>query len=275
MRIILAKIFSQLFKIQFFRTRFYGIHQRVFKPYNLFKGVFCSVNYNGFKLQLKLDDWIQENIFFLGEYEKAELKVLATHLKPGEVFLDLGANLGVFTLHASKIVGKSGKVISFEPFSTNHNALGEHIKINNLLNVKIEKLAVGSESGSITLYLDESEENLGMVTANYVENAVVEKVEVVSIDSYLEAHPIHSVDFIKIDIEGFEYATLLGLENTLKKHQPKILIEILADIVMQGAEEKVHEFLLKLGYKKYFISDDGELSETPTCLHRKNYLFEV
>jgi FkbM family methyltransferase len=275
MRIILAKIFRQLFKLQFFRIRFYGIHQRIFKPYNLFKGVVCSVNYNGFILQLKLDDWIQENIFFLGEYEKAELKVLANHLKPGEVFLDLGANLGVFTLHASKIVGKSGKVISFEPFSINHNALVEHIRINNLLNVKIEKLAVGSEPGSITLYLDESEDNLGMVTANYVENAVVEKVEIVSIDGYLETHSQETINFIKIDIEGFEYATLLGLENTLKKHQPKILIEILDDLETEEAQEKVHEFLYNLGYKKLFITDEGELSEIPTCLHRKNYLFTM
>jgi len=275
MRILLAKIFRQLFKLQFFRKRFYGVHQRIFKPFNLFKGVVSSVNYNGFKLQLKLDDWIQENIFFLGEYEKAELKVLANHLKSGEVFLDLGANLGVFTLHASKIVGKSGKVISFEPFSINHNALVEHIRINNILNVKIEKLAVGSEPGSITLYLDESEDNLGMVTANYVENAVVEKVEIVSIDQYLETHSQETIDFIKIDIEGFEYATLLGLENTLKEHRPKILIEILDDLETEGAQEKVHEFLYNLGYKKHFITDEGELSETPTCLHRKNYLFII
>lgn len=275
MKILLARIFRQAFKLQFFRKRFYGIHQRILKPFGLFRGVVCSVDYNGFKLYLKLDDWIQENIFFLGEYEKAELDVLKKHLKPGDVFLDLGANLGVFTLHASRIVGETGKVISFEPFLINHNALKKHIKINGLTNVKIEKLAVGSESGSITLYHDESEDNLGMVTANYVENAVKEDVEIVSIDDYLQASPDLAIDFIKIDIEGFEYATLLGLENTLKKHQPKILIEILDDIEIEDTHKKVHDFLFNLGYKKHFISNEGQLSESPICLHRKNYLFVV
>ncbi len=273
MRILIAKLFKQLFKTPFLKTRFYGIHQRIFKPYNLFKGVVCSVNYQGFKLQLKLDDWIQENIFFLGEYEKAELIVLADHLKEGETFLDLGANLGVFSLHASRIVGKTGKVISFEPFSINHNALKKHIEINGLKNVKIEKLAVGSESGTITLYHDETEENLGMVTANYVENAVVEEVKMVSIDEYLETYPELSIDFIKIDIEGFEYETLLGLENTLKKHQPPILIEILDEIENEKSQVKVQQLLFNLGYQKHFINDEGQLSETPVCLQRKNYFF--
>ncbi|PWH85275.1 FkbM family methyltransferase [Brumimicrobium oceani] len=275
MRILLAKIFKQAFKLQFFRKRFYGIHQRIFKPYKLFKGVKCSIDYNGFTLDLKLDDWIQENIFFLGEYEKAELGVLENHLKPGDTFLDLGANLGVFTLHASRIVGINGKVISFEPFLTNYKALKKHAEVNHLTNVKIEKLAVGSESGRITLYHDESEDNLGMVTANYVENAVKEEVEVVSIDDYLLRAPSLTINFIKIDIEGFEYSTLLGLEQTLRKFYPKILIEILEGEDDGASKEKVEGFLTDLGYKKNFISDEGKLSESPICLDRKNYLFSV
>lgn len=217
MRILIAKMFRQSFKVNFLKTKFYGIHQRVFKPYNLFKGVVCTIKHGGFKLELKLDDWIQENIFFTGEYEKAELKVLAQHLKPNGIFLDIGANLGLYSLHASRIVGESGEVISFEPYSISNNALRTHIEMNALSNVQIEKLAVGKESGMITLYNDESEENLGMVTANYIENATKEEVSIVSID----------------------------------------------------------DFLYNLGYSKFFLNDEGELSKTLTCQHRKNYFFTV
>jgi FkbM family methyltransferase len=273
MKTLLAKAFRQLFKIKFFKRKFYGVHQRIFKPFKLFNKVVCTINYNGFKLNLKIDDWIQENIFFLGEYEKAELIALEHHLKPGDTFLDLGANLGLYSLHASRFVGEKGKVISFEPFSVNYNALKEHIAINQLTNVCLEKLAVGKETGTITMYLDEKEGNLGMVTANYIENAREEVVDIVSIDEYLDLNPIKSVDFIKIDIEGFEYPTLLGLENTLKKHRPTLLIEILEDEASAQNDEKVHVFLNGLGYTKNFISDNGALSNSPTNLLRKNYLF--
>lgn len=275
MRILLAKAFRQLFKINYFKLKFFGIHQRIFKPSKLFKGLVCTVNYSGFKLNLKLDDWIQENIFFLGEYENAELKMLEKHLKPGDTFIDLGANLGIYTLHASRIVGEKGKVISFEPFSINHNAIKKHIEINTLSNVRLEKLAVGSESGTITMYLDETEGNLGMVTANYIENAKEETVEIVSIDEYLKSKPLQKIDFIKIDIEGFEYPTLLGLKNTLEKYHPAILIEILEDSGTTQNDEKVHEFLYNLGYIKQFITDHGDLSTAPTALYRKNYLFTI
>lgn len=251
------------------------MHQRVFKPYNIFKGVVCTINHDGFKLKLKLDDWIQEKLFFMGEYEKAELKVLSQYLKPGGVFFDIGANLGLYSLYASRIVGETGKVISFEPFSINNNALKLHVEMNALSNVTIEKLAVGKEWGWITMYNDESEENLGMVTANFIENATKEEVEMVSIDDYLLTHPVTKVDFIKIDTEGFEYATLLGMLETLKKDQPDILIEILDDAEDLSNSDRVHELLKSLGYNKYYINDDGKISSLPTCSHRKNYLFAI
>ena len=273
MRILLAKFFRLLFKLNMLKPKFFGVHQRIFKRYNLFQGVVQTIDYNGFQLTLHIDDWIQENIYFLGAYEKAELKAVSGILRPGDVFLDLGANLGLYSLHASRIVGESGKVISFEPFSTNFNALKEHVAMNQLSNVQLEKLAVGKESGMITLYLNESEGNLGMVTASYIENAIKEEVKIVSIDAYRKEKKLQKVDFIKIDIEGFEYPTLLGMENTLNAYLPSILIEILDESKSPQNENKVEAYLMGFGYKKFYINDNGELSETDENPVRRNYLF--
>lgn len=275
MRLLIAKGFRQAFKISFFKSRFFGIHQRIFKPYHLFKGKRDTVDFNGFILDLKIDDWIQEKIYFLGEYEKAELKAMSHFLKPGDTFLDLGANIGVYSLHASRIVGPNGKVISFEPFSTNFEALKKHVEINSLTNVQLENMAVGNEEGTLTLYLDENEDNLGMVTANYTENAVQEKVRIVSIDQYVEENAITNVDFAKIDIEGYEYPTLMGMLKTLQKYHPTILIEVLEDSNTSKNNENVFSFLADLGYQKHFISDEGELCDFPTNIERKNYLFSI
>lgn len=275
MRILLAKMFRLLFRCNAFHPKFFGVHKHIFKRFNLFRGVVQTVNYNGFQLTLHLDDWIQENIYFLRAYEKSELKAVSNILKPGDVFLDLGANLGLYSLHASRIVGENGKVISFEPFSINFNALKEHISMNQLSNIRPENLAVGKTPGTITLYHNESEDNLGMVTASPIEDAIKEEVKVVSIDAYLEEESLQKVNFIKIDIEGFEYPTLLGMENTLKTYAPDILIEILDDSKAPQNENQVEDYLLGLDYKKYFITNNGTLSKSEENSARRNYLFST
>jgi len=117
MRSLLADIFRLVFKIKFFKNRFFGIHQRIIQPLNLFKGVSKKVNWNNRNLTLNIDDWIHENIYFLGEYETAELKAIEKYIHENSVFIDLGANLGLHTLYFSNIIHENGCIISFEPFS--------------------------------------------------------------------------------------------------------------------------------------------------------------
>mgnify|MGYP003625066321 CR=1 FL=1 len=128
MRTILAKAFRIIFKIPYFRKHFFGFHKRIFSPLNLFKDVTQKVKiYNNIFFILHIDDWIQENLYFLGEYERAELKILNKFLINGSVFIDLGANIGLFTLHAASLVGENGSIICFEPFSKNFKILNQRI----------------------------------------------------------------------------------------------------------------------------------------------------
>jgi len=274
MRIIIAKIFKFLFESEFLKkSRFFGIYKRIFKPLNLFKGVVCEIKYNQVQLILHIEDWIQQNIYFLGEYETQELKTLQQFLKEDGIFIDLGANFGLYTLNASKLVGKKGTIICFEPFSQNYKYLSNNIVINNLQNVQAENLAVGEKNGTINLYYDKQEKNLGMVSTKHIENSLKEEVQVVSIDSYLQNKPLSHIDLIKIDIEGFEYSALMGMHITLTKYKPTLLIEILKEEESDNNSKRIHDLLNKLGYRKYFIDDKGNLSENETNSKRFNYIF--
>lgn len=274
MRIIIAEILRLLFKSNFLKRKYFGIYTRVIKPTNLFKGVVREIDYHGIKLSLHIEDWIQQNIYFLGEYEKPELETLKHFLSKDSVFIDVGANFGLYTLQASKLIGEKGRIICFEPFAENFNSLTTNIALNNLANVIAEKLAVGEKEDTITLYCDDQEQNLGMTSTKFRENALTEVVQIVSLDSFLQKEQFEHIDFIKIDIEGHEYAALLGMRETLTKYKPTLLIEIFTDTNSDN-NEKINDFLESVGYKKWFIDDVGNLSETPVNSKRDNYIFTI
>ena len=186
MKIVLAVIFRFLFKIKFFKKRYFGIHQKIFKPFNLFKGVTRKIEWNGLQMSLHIDDWIQENLYFLGEYEKAELKSMEQFLTKDSSFIDIGANIGLFTLYASKLINENGQIISFEPFPENFKSLTQNVALNDCSNVRLEQFAIGEKEGAINLYYDEREKNLGMVSSMPTDRCIQEEVKVVSLDSYLK-----------------------------------------------------------------------------------------
>jgi FkbM family methyltransferase len=273
MRILLAKTLRFLFKSKYLKSKFFGVHKRIIKPFDLLKEVVLRVRFNDQFLVLHIDDWIQENIFLLGEYERSELKTLDKFLNKDSIFIDVGANIGLYTLCASKLIGENGKVFCFEPYSENFNSLTNNIAINNLLNVQAEKLAVGEKEGSIKLYYDTREKNLGMVSSNYIEDSFSEEVKMVSLDSYLQNKPFDRIDFIKIDIEGSEYSALLGMQNILTTYYPSLLIEILDNNELSDNSARINAYLEKLGYRKYFIDNHGNLSDIEVNTERRNYIF--
>ena len=275
MRIFLARLFRLLFKLSFFRSRHFGFYKKIFKPWGWFDHVACTVRQDGFTLRLQIDDWIQHKMYFLGGYEEPELQAVKKLLKEGDVFIDAGANIGLFSLYASRWVGKSGMVISFEPLSVNYSSLTNHIQLNNLTNIKPEQLALGNKNGLVAIVFDPDEKNRGMASTAQTGKGLKEKIRMVTLDAYLQGKNFNRIDFIKIDIEGQEYAALTGMYNTLKKYKPALLIEVLEDKDIAGNEQNIHQYLADLGYKKYYIDDQGNISETEENPQRRNFLFSA
>jgi FkbM family methyltransferase len=224
-------------------------------------------------MSLHIDDWIQENLYFLCEYEMAELKSIEQFLTNDGIFIDIGANIGLYTLYASKLITENGQIISFEPFPENFKSLSKNVALNGISNVRLEKIAIGEKEGVINLYYDEQEKNLGMVSTTPIERGVKEEVKIVSLDSYLKNEPFTKIDLIKIDIEGFEYSALLGMKNTLTTFHPSLLIEIFDNNKSLTQKSNCDDLLKDLGYNKYFIDDNGILSKNEINVNRMNYIF--
>lgn len=272
MRSFLADIFKLVFTLSFFRKRFYGIHERLIHPFNLFKGVKKRCYHKNILFDLYIDDWIQENLFFLGEYEAPELSFLEDTLKEGDVFIDIGANIGLYTLLASTLVGENGKVISFEPFAYNFNRLKHNVAQNFNKNIVLEKLAVSEKKEKITIAYDAKEANRGMASAYLTDFSYSETTDSTSIDGYFRENSLNKVNFIKIDIEGGEFPALLGMRETLNKYGPVILIEINKEVLARTpyTERAIIEYLNQLGYKQYNWNND------PQSLHisTNNFVFK-
>jgi FkbM family methyltransferase len=273
LRHFIAFIFRVIFRLDLFKKTYYGFYKRIFKPLNLFKGVRKKILYrNKFLLLLEIEDWIQQNLYFLNEYEEREIRFVERYLKPGDVFIDVGAHIGLFSLVASGKIGQEGTVYSFEPTKKNLNSLQNHIEINQLRNIITEPLAISDKEQELNLFLDESKMNSGAATSYTDSFTKKETVFSVSLDHYFSNKKVPAVKLIKIDIEGGEYLALLGMRNILKKDKPALLIEI--NPQAHYGQDNLETFLSGLGYKKYYISEDNSLAEERSVYDKShNYLF--
>jgi FkbM family methyltransferase len=139
--------------------------------------------------------------------------------KPGEIVVDIGANVGVFTVKAANIVGDKGKVISIEPEPQNFDLLVKNIRINNLTNVIPIRRGVWSVKDrlSLNLYRTRLCHSLYKETWRKVEDTGKSiPVEVDTLDNILEEIGIEKADFIKMDCEGSEIEALKGMGRTLR-----------------------------------------------------------
>lgn len=195
---------------------------------------------------------------YCGLLEFEDMGFLLHFLRPQDLFLDVGANVGVYTLLASGEIG--AKTISIEPIQATFNILSENIKINNLEeNVELLNIGLGNESGILkfTKMLD---------TVNHVaKKDETDTVDVVvkKMDEISTSIP----NLIKIDVEGFETEVLNGAPNILNDERLKaIIIELNGSGNRYGYnEELIHEKLIYLGFKTFRYNPYTRiLSKTPS-----------
>lgn len=162
--------------------------------------------------------------FIAGVFGQRDLHVYRFwqgHLRRGAVFLDVGANIGLYGVPAGAAVGPRGTVVCFEANPRTFRYLARNIARNRCANVIAENLAVGRETGEIRI--DTGARNVGEVHVA-TESGRGEAVPMVSLDDYCERHGIGRVDYIKIDVEGFEASVLAGAERVIADN-PDILVQ--------------------------------------------------
>lgn len=159
---------------------------------------------------------------YFGEMEPEQTAAMAAAIRPGNVFFDIGANVGYYSILASRIVGPDGKVIAFEPVPRNIEFLQRHIEINNAANVIVKPIAMSKTNGTVrfSLGLDSAMGHIG-------ESGELE-VETTTLDVVIDELGV-TPDVMKIDVEGSERDVFLGGVNTIEKCKPMIFLSTHSD----------------------------------------------
>lgn len=174
-------------------------------------------------------------IFLHRVYEAAESHVVKAVVKPNDVFVDIGANIGYYTALASALVGNNGIVYSFEPGKKTFSKLESTVRLLKLNNVRIFNVGLGEHSGGSDFYTSISGHDavqairpwhgMDLVHGEYVK----EQIELISLDKAIEEYqiPRERISYIKCDVEGAELSVLNGAQSIFKNsHLPVIQIEL-------------------------------------------------
>lgn len=263
--IILKKIKHQLFLI---KERLKVIKSKSLNPSKMVGRIFDLkqkklVNLPQFNLYVMPNDYIGNHIIQSRSYEPHVTKIIKNILRENHVFLDIGANVGYFTMLASTITKNKGKVIAFEPNPQNLQLIYSSIQTNQFNNIDIYPFAA-SDKKTILRFL-----NVGSNACVVGHNASYQKnecfVQSVILDDILKDEP--QIDLIKIDIEGHEPFAIKGMTNIIKKYRPNILAEFhpwaMKFYNTGDPIQHLHTFI-NLGYKISIINPDGELKLTST-----------
>jgi FkbM family methyltransferase len=149
-------------------------------------------------------------------------------LKKSDVFYDIGANVGFFSLLAAKMVGPTGKVFAFEPVPQNAATIRHNAELNQLDYVQVFELAIGERTGEQDLFLTEWDGGSSLLSSALKPTEPVRKqsVRVAPLDELIAREKIAPPDFIKLDVEGAELEALRGMATTLKEQRPVLLFEV-------------------------------------------------
>ncbi|HEX4348460.1 MAG TPA: FkbM family methyltransferase [Vicinamibacterales bacterium] len=163
---------------------------------------------------------------FAGSFETNECAAFASVLRPGMTVLDIGANVGFYSLLASRLIGPGGRVIAFEPSAREGRRLALHLRINGARNVTTEPFALGERNEEATFYVVEERDSgcnsfrpgdLGLPTTPVT-------VSVKRLDDCLPRGT--RIDVVKIDVEGAELSALRGGEQMFRRDRPPVMCEI-------------------------------------------------
>lgn len=225
-----------------------GVHSGSFGP-----GLRYQVRYQ--------DDGSFCELFFMQYEDAALVPVLRTFLAEGGRFFDIGANIGVYTGWAAKLVGSSGSVHAFEPVDWTRDQLLEFIGRNALENVTVIPKAVGSASGSIRLFLEPKASGLASAVRSVSAEASEVSVPMTSIDEYVAASGVSAPDLVKIDVEGYELPVIQGARELLSTERPPaVLFESEAEHLREagvGFSEIVRWFEEEVGFSVYGLTPAG------------------
>jgi FkbM family methyltransferase len=210
----------------------------------------------GLRWQLDLREGIDLSIYLLGAFEPSVTRSYRRLVAPGDVVLDIGANVGSHTLPLARAVGESGRVLAFEPTGWAFAKLGANLALNPALRARVtaeQVMLVSPEESALPAAIYSSwplasETSLHPVHRGRLMSTA--EARAVTLDEYLAGAGVDRVDFVKLDVDGSEPAVLAGAAATVDRHRPKIMMEM-APCLFEGGDgfERIVDFLVARRYR--------------------------
>lgn len=194
--------------------------------------------------------------FAIGNAEPPLQAALRGAVQPGATVWDIGANIGFYTLLASRLVGPSGSIQAFEPVPENAAAIRHNLALNGLTQVTVSEMAIVDAPGRGTLFVS-GYSAFSRLASTSVPADVKGRldVELESVDHLIAERGYPVPDVVKIDVEGAELQVLDGMRTTIARHRPVILCEV------HDCNVDLAAFMSQVGYDLFNLDEDVPVEE--------------
>jgi FkbM family methyltransferase len=223
---------------------------------NLSEGAFgrparpiMGVHETGARLLCDLNDSVQRSLFYSGTYEPALTKVIQASLRPGDLFLDVGANVGHYSLLVAKLLGSTAKVHAIEASQQTADLLRETVTRNQLEDkITVHQIAASNRNGRMVLATPKESTCYMAMRHLAPEGGPGEMVDVVRLDEYLNVVPT----VVKIDIEGADFRALIGMDRFFRESPPRcVFVEAMDEQLARFGDntKDMIEYMSSVGYR--------------------------
>lgn len=206
---------------------------------------------DGINYKLDLGENIDLSVY-LGRYEPDIVSAIERYCLPGFTVMDIGANIGAFTLRLAKIVGESGKVCAFEPTDYAYKKLIQNISLNQFTNIVSSQIALSDRNllqQRIRFRSSWPTKGSPIVRENMV--------DFVTLDDWCKREDLKHVDLIKLDVDGNEYSVIMGGKSLLADQHPLIIMEVWGPNFSDHLKNPFIA-LRNLGYRFFHIDTEEE-----------------
>ena len=234
-----------------------------------------EIDFYGYSLLVHNKEVARRLTYFHPYYDFNSMKFIENYLKPGDYFIDIGANIGIYTLLAASIIGSEGYVDAFEALPTTFERLKENVERNNIKNITLHPVATGEQSKTIQF------------TKNFdTRNHIINKDDMISNQTDSVNIPCEPIDnclnnenhyaMAKIDVEGYELPTVKGAENLLKNSNPPVLLLEINEAFRRYnfSESDIINYLNQKGYEMaIYNAKNNSIEFTKYRKNHPNVLF--
>jgi FkbM family methyltransferase len=235
---------------------------------------FSATTVFGSKMVGNTRDILQQYIYYFGVWEPNLTSFIRRRIAPGDTFIDVGANIGYFSLLDANLVGKSGRAVAIEPSPKLFAALCHNLARNHMQNVRAVNVAVSDRKGVSKLFKG-TEYHSGLTTTIEKRGLKFEcEIEAAPLNAILYPEEMQKARFIKIDVEGAEWAAVVGMGQILCSGRTDLEIMVEVDPKLLANQGKRPEDLVKIfsdaGFYPYSLENDYSASSyLSSCTERR------